>query len=456
MGLELLLIAAALAGTSGFRGDGTGRYPDADPPAAPTELLWRHPTAAWSNASPVRFGPLLCVMEEPTTLTCLDAATGALRWQRPLDVLDAVPAAERATLAARLQALPSLQQQRRDAARALSLARRASHGAETSGPTVAESTAELARIQEQIDALAPYTTPPDKDLVGYSSPTPLARDDRIYALTGHGVLAAFDLQGSRQWSVWLGPAPGSMRGFDFGQSASPVWAGGLLIVGHDHLRALDPRTGAVRWHGPSYRDYGTPAVVRVGGKEALATPDGLLLDATTGRTLASGLGDLWYTGPVVQSDRLYYIGGHGNERQEGLVTAKAWRVVVKAEALAVEPLWSVDLGLRTRLYGTPVWAEERLWFVTRTRDLVVLDARTGQIAHREVLSGMDTEAWAGPVWGGGRLIITTRGGGWLSGEAKLPFVGMQHRLGEELRSTPWLEGERVCVRTVEAVSCFGR
>lgn len=453
--LTALLLSLALAAPVGFRGDGSGRFPDAHPPSSPAPVLWRTPTASWSNASPVPFGPLLCVMEEPTTLTCLDAQTGALRWQRPLDVLDALPAAERHVLNARLTALPAVQEQRRQAARDLSLARRSSR-ADPNAPSLDAAAATLARLQRELDELAPYHTPPDKDLIGYSSPTPLATADRLFALTGQGVLAAFDLQGKRLWSVWLGPAPAAMRGFDFGQTASPVWAHDLLIVAHDRLRGIDPRTGAVRWEGPTYRDYGTPAVLQVNGRHAIATPDGHLLDAATGATLATGLGDLWYTGPVVHGDHLYYIGGQGNERQEGLLTAKAWRVVPTGTSLQAQPVWEVDLQLRTRLYGTPVWADDRWWLLTRTRDLVVIDAKTGATAHREVLSALDTEAWAGPVWGGGRLLFVTRGGGWLTGPATLPFVGTALRLGEELRSTPWLHGERVCVRTVSAVTCFGR
>ena len=71
----LLLLTAALgvaeAGETGWRTDGTGRYPDAKPPVtfAPGEnVVWATPLPSWSNASPVLVEDRIFVCAEPDTL----------------------------------------------------------------------------------------------------------------------------------------------------------------------------------------------------------------------------------------------------------------------------------------------------------------------------------------------------------------------------------------------------
>ena len=78
--LGVLFTMLALAGHAGvaaeptavgWRGDGTGVYPDARPPvkwSATENVLWKTPMPGKSNASPILVGDRIFVCSEPSTL----------------------------------------------------------------------------------------------------------------------------------------------------------------------------------------------------------------------------------------------------------------------------------------------------------------------------------------------------------------------------------------------------
>ena len=112
----------------GLRGDGSGVFPGAtpvltfgdgtvcrdapgtrrkkvyvrDPNVEAANILWRTPLPNWSNSSPVVVGKRVFVMSEPTDtapiLTCVDADTGAILWQREVNHLDLLPEPERSEI----------------------------------------------------------------------------------------------------------------------------------------------------------------------------------------------------------------------------------------------------------------------------------------------------------------------------------------------------------------------
>lgn len=67
-------------------GDGTARFPDADPPMAwdlkaGVNVLWRRELPA-SDADPVLWGESVYINGAPDTLSCLNKMDGSVRWQR--------------------------------------------------------------------------------------------------------------------------------------------------------------------------------------------------------------------------------------------------------------------------------------------------------------------------------------------------------------------------------------
>lgn len=140
-----LLLCGILAAAEpiGFRGDGAGRFPDAQ---APTEwgsernVVWKTALPAWSNASPVLVGDRLIVCSEPAGIVCLAVADGKVLWQ---------------------DALPDL----------------------------------------------PQPPPKTHDVNGYTSATPVSDGTHVWAVFGQGYAACWDLAGKRRWAVALEKPP---------------------------------------------------------------------------------------------------------------------------------------------------------------------------------------------------------------------------------------------------------
>ena len=96
-GIALAVCAAvAWSGTTapagdvvGWRGDGSGSFPDATPPTewSKTEnVVWKTPMPAHSNASPVIVGDRILVCADPDTLICVNKADGKVLWSKPNDL----------------------------------------------------------------------------------------------------------------------------------------------------------------------------------------------------------------------------------------------------------------------------------------------------------------------------------------------------------------------------------
>ena len=85
----LFVLTISLCGSAmsqspiGFRTDGTGRYPDTDPPlhwSTDENVVWNIELPK-SNAIPVILGEKLFTCAEPCVLLCVNKADGKILWQ---------------------------------------------------------------------------------------------------------------------------------------------------------------------------------------------------------------------------------------------------------------------------------------------------------------------------------------------------------------------------------------
>jgi hypothetical protein len=88
--------APALAADTriGFRGDGTGSFPDANPPvkwSATENVVWKTPMPKRCNGSPIVVGDRVFTCSEPGTLLCVSAADGKILWSDIVTFFDTVP-----------------------------------------------------------------------------------------------------------------------------------------------------------------------------------------------------------------------------------------------------------------------------------------------------------------------------------------------------------------------------
>jgi outer membrane protein assembly factor BamB len=231
----------------GWRGDTSGRYPDAKPPTTwsiEKNLKWRLKVGA-SNSAPVVAGDKVLLMAEPDKLLCLERATGQLLWEQTSAMADLAPAAR------------------------------------------------------------PAEAPHYETSCGYTTPTPVCDGKVVYVLLGNGIVASYTLSGQRNWITWL-PAEQTSP---YGRSSSPILAGDVLIAPMSHLHGIDRKTGKLLWEAKGVESaYGTPVVVDLSGTAMVITPGGFAVRASDGKVLAKDLGSLMYGSPVAEGNTVYFVG----------------------------------------------------------------------------------------------------------------------------------------------------
>ena len=78
----------------GFRGDGTGSFPDANPPvkwSATSNVVWKSPMPGRCNGSPIVVGDRVFTCSESSTLLCVSAPDGKILWSDTITFFDTVP-----------------------------------------------------------------------------------------------------------------------------------------------------------------------------------------------------------------------------------------------------------------------------------------------------------------------------------------------------------------------------
>lgn len=229
----------------GWRGDGGGQYPAADPVTRWSQkenVLWKTEVGAGAS-SPIVVGPRVFITAEPDWLVCLDAETGKELWRKVHKVSD-FPAAS--------------------------------------------------------DAKHPVRP----NQYGDATPTPVSDGNSIWVFFGTGIVACYDLDGRCRWVNWY-----DMRlATTYGRTASPLLVGDRLLVHFGPLVCLDAATGRVLWQNDGAKAaYGTPAPAHIGDVDVIVTPKGHIVRVADGKILAAGLGNCGYTSPLVLRGVVYFI-----------------------------------------------------------------------------------------------------------------------------------------------------
>lgn len=247
-GSSIIFSQAETSAPVGWRTDGTGRYPEENPPvrwSAEENVLWKTPMARWSNASPVVTDGLIFVCSEPTTLVCVSASDGKVLWERTNTYQD----------------LP----------------------VEEKGPP-----------------------PGVHDINGYSSATPASDGERVYVTFASGVVASYDREGNRKW-IRLVEKPG----IGHGHSSSPLLVGKKLLVHFNSLWALKTENGETVWNAGSNAVFGTPVRAGIGGQDLAITASGDLIRVEDGKGIGNCGSRLAFNAPIVDGGIAYFIQHRG-------------------------------------------------------------------------------------------------------------------------------------------------
>jgi outer membrane protein assembly factor BamB len=234
----------------GWRGDGTGVYPAANPPNEwddAKNVRWRV-TVGSGFSSPVIAGGRVFVTSEPSKIVCVDLKDGVIRWKDTLKTVD----------------LPE---------------------------------------EFQVRAAASSRA---KTSCGYAAPTPVTDGADVFVVFGSGVIGCYSIDGNRKWVRYLEPAAET-----YGHSSSPLLIDGKLLVNVKHLVALDAASGKSVWECPTAEHtYGTPVIMNVGGLKVVVTPLGKVVRLSDGRLLGKDIapelgGSEYGISPVASGDVVY-------------------------------------------------------------------------------------------------------------------------------------------------------
>lgn len=437
----------ATAEAFGWRRDGTGHFPAADPPiewGPAKNVSWRTPMPAHGNASPVICGDRIFVTAEPTTLLCVDKDTGAILWQRENGYEVTVSGKGR-----RRRMLEATRETSRLAAECndTMFLQHAAHKRARSSPEdaalrerVRDLDRKLKQLRKQYGEMQKGRLPRVHTVTGYASPTPVTNGRYVYAVFGTVVVVCYDLDGNLIWARRLDDPP-----HHWGTSASPLLVGRILAVHVNDLYGLCAATGELLWKAKTPWGWGSPVHFKCGEADYILTSQGNVVRPENGEILPVSFGALEYNGPVVEADRVYCIEG----------VSRAFQLECDGDLVA-HRLWKSSIP-DERYYSGPLVTQGFVYAITRDRRLSVLDAASGaRLSVRKLELGGRT-AFPSITRAGSYIFI--------SGEAGLTIVldagqayseVARNDLGEFSRSCPVFEGSRMYVRGLENLYCIGK
>lgn len=437
---------AVNAQIKGWRGDGTGRYPDAKPVKSwqvNDNVVWKTSLNEFSNSTPILVNGKLYVCKEKTNLLCLDAKTGKLLWERSCSEDEILTPEQKAEREATIKSLQPVVKEKKKLDAEFRKVNNA-YRKNRKDKELRKQVNELRKQQRELEKkLAPLNEimPETHKVDGYSSPTPVTDGKNIYVCFATGLAAAFTPDGKRLWLKVI-EKPTHRWGF----CSSPAIADGKLILNYATVRALEPETGKVLWEVKSKQQWGSPQIAKIDGKDVVLTPNGELIRAADGVVLSKDFPALEYNSAMIYDGIVYTY----NKNK-----AKAQKLPEKAEKDAkVETLWEVSIP-SDRYYASPLFDGKNLHCVTKAGVYTALDAKTGKEAYQEKLKLGKGTYYPSPVLAGDMLLISID-----NGRSKAYKVGekIEPVLESALtpyRSCPIFDGNRMYVRTLDGMYCIG-
>jgi outer membrane protein assembly factor BamB len=436
----------------GWRGDGSGVFPGANPPidfSATENVVWQTALPSTGNATPVVVGDRVFVTSEPTTLMALRTEDGAVLWERDVNAFDLLSPTDQAQVAPYLADALTLAARERAAQAKMEALRAADPEGSGDPAAAAEVLEELAQVWAVRKALAPLFPQVDES-VGAAASTPVSDGRRVYVLFANDLVASFDLAGNRRWTRHLPRAADQ----PYPQGASMRLAGSRLIVPLGHLQALDAETGATAWTDDApFLAWGTPLVVDIAGVPAVVTGGGRALAIDDGRPLARNLPVLDCVGPITDGRALVFLGGGGPGGAP--FVADAFDLTTPADVAGeLTRLWHLDLESLQEVIASPLLVGGKIFAAHRGAAATVIDLASGtverDIAAPESGTGL---AWASPIAADGRVYASPGEGKILVFDTATWEVIASNPI-EPFNASPVAVGDRLYVRGNEHLYAF--
>lgn len=453
-GLTLLAPAGLRADVFGWRGDGTGQFPDASPPLVWNQddnVVWKTRLPSWSNAAPVVSGERVFVTSEPNELLALDRRTGDILWKRSLSPVDLLPEEEAAPLRARIETLaPVLARAENLRGKILRLQRRMRKdptGSQQLNELLKAAQTELETTETQLEEVRDYLPPPVPPADGYASATPVTNGSSVFVVYGTGLAAAYDFEGGLIWKRLLERPRGGE-----GYRASPAWAGDKLVVAiNRNIRGLDPKTGKSVWRARAPEAPGSVVPVppvEAGQAPAVASPSGYLIDSLTGTRYTDRMQRLGDNAPLPATGAILAV----QRDAAAYRLPKTWK---PASFEGLQAFWKMEIA--TGEYrASPVMAGPYLYAVTREGWLSILDAATGELLDTKLLERRTgSEFHASPIHAGGLVFLLSDDGLTRVVKPGPTYDEVGRNPLEATRSAPVAMGPHLFIRGQRFLFCLG-
>lgn len=449
--LSAWLLTPVWADGIGWRTDGSGLYPKADPPlewSRDKNVVWRTPMPGYGVSHPVPLGERVFTCAEPGTLLCLHSGDGKILWQKSSgyadleidpDVRDKLKG-ELAEVAELTKKQSAIQQEMNALRRSLAKEKAEPQEIEQKSKPYRVQIEDLNKQKLNFPIALRYTQPGQHSAAGYSAPTPVTDGVNIFVAFGNGLVASYDLEGNRQWLKLI-----EHTNLTYAHSGSPILAGGKLIIHFTDLVALDPKTGSESWRLKLPAGWGTPLTTRVGGRDILVTPKGAMVRAEDGKLLADKLGSCGANSPILHKGTLYFANG----------PVSAVRLPTSADE-PFKPDWAWKGKVKAGGYGfsSPVIHEGLLYAASDQGILTVLDASTGALVYEERLT-LGGQIYPSISCAGNRIYVSSDQGSTVVLEPGREYKELARNKIEPFRSSLVFVGKRVYIRTEESFYCIG-
>ncbi len=445
----------------GWRGDGSGRFPDATPVtewSRTKNVVWKTPMPDWGHSQPVVVGEYVFTTAEPTTLLCLSRTDGKILWQKTHNLEDTLPASKRAQVRKDLMAAARIRKVKLDPLKRKLRQVTGKLQAMREDPFLRSQKGSLKRniesLEKKLASLEEYR-PPRVDLaIGHSNCTPVTDGQGLFALFGNGVGAVYDLAGRCRWIRTIRRAK-----MPFGHSMSPVLAARSLVMAIDkELLAVDATTGKELWRRPTSRPSGGLAAAKIGDVHVVVTAEGSVVRASDGKFLdrARQPARMSLSAPVIRGGVLYILGAGQQLMIDMLLSEGPGDVRLKnlASGRAFEGVY----------YTSPLYHDGCVFLWDKNSVLSVVDAATGRQIRSKRL-GLTGSAYSSPALGGKYIFLGTDDGTMAVLEASV-MRELDDRLSVEVkevarnkleptRSSPVFAGKHMYLRTLENMYCIG-
>jgi hypothetical protein len=423
---------------TGWRADGTGRFPSESPPTRWSRdegILWKAELPSTSLASPVAISDRVFVMSEPNRLLCYRASDGTLLWDRPHEY-DAIFPAEKVS-EIRQQHVES--QRIREEIAELEKQLKAQQDAKAPATEISLLEARIHELRIRDEQLT-VIPPPQADSTGNTASTPVCDGENIYAVFANGIVSSHGADGQLNWIRFVEkPTPR--------HSASPLIVGNLLIVHLQHLLALDRDTGEIVWTAETAPRNGSPVAAMAGDHEIIVTPAGAIVSAKDGQILAEDLFNLTYSSVTVHGGIIYAA-----ERGEFLAIQVA--PDPGNNTIAAKILWKTR-GAEVDRLASPVVHEQLLFSATDTGILDILDTTTGKIVNRKRMELGEGRVDASLSVADNFLFVHSTNGASLIMNPTAQCSEVTRNQADGLSTTPFFVNNTMLLRTPTHLVCIG-